>query len=72
MMGHNISFFGKIWKIIPKLSLLTPSYLEHCLLSFTCSTNSPFSYTESAMKLRGLEVVVAQFSYTDFKLNDFC
>ena len=21
MMGHNISFYGKIWKIIPKLSL---------------------------------------------------
>ena len=26
MMGHNISFVGIIWKIIP----FTPFYLKHC------------------------------------------
>ena len=28
MVGHNICFKGVIWKIIPKLSLFTPSYPE--------------------------------------------
>ena len=28
MMGHKVCFYGKIWIIIPKLSV-TPSYLEH-------------------------------------------
>ena len=26
MMDHNISFYRKMWKIIP----ITPSYLERC------------------------------------------
>ena len=30
LMGRNIYFEGVIWKIIPELSLFTPSYLEHC------------------------------------------
>ena len=28
MMGHNICFYGEIWLIIPKSSLLPTSYLE--------------------------------------------
>ena len=31
MRGHNIFFYGKVQTIIPKLSLLPPFYLEHCL-----------------------------------------
>ena len=33
MMGHKICFNEVIWLIIPKLSLLLFSYLEHCLFS---------------------------------------
>ena len=33
MNGQNICFNGEILLIIPKLSV-TPSYLEHCFISY--------------------------------------
>ena len=31
--GSQNMFYGEIWPIIPKLSLLPPSYLEQCILT---------------------------------------
>ena len=33
MSGHNVCLNGKIRKIIPKIILVAPSYLEHWLLN---------------------------------------
>ena len=34
MMGHNVSFYGKIWKIIPKLSVL-PYFSKLCKMMYS-------------------------------------
>ena len=32
MVGHKVCSYGGVWLDIPKIMLVTPSYLEHCMM----------------------------------------
>ena len=51
MMGHSLSFYGEIWKIIPELSLLPllKSYLKHCAAYFNATLGDMFSCNHEYM-----------------------